>query len=124
MRPRRPLLILLVAAILLMGALSADRRDRGREASAPALPAPSAPPGDEIIATLPASRPVEARVGDTVVLRVRSDSPDVAKILEAGIQAPVGPGVPGELRFVPQARGELEVTLELAATRAGLVEVS
>ena len=124
MRSRRPLLILLVAAILMMGALGANQRDRDQQASAPAVSAPAEPPGEEVTATLPSGKPVRARVGDTVVLRVRSDSPDVAKILAAGVQAPVGPGVPGELRFVPRARGELEVTLELAATRAGLVEVS
>jgi hypothetical protein len=123
MRSRRPLLILLVAAILLMGALGAAERDRGEVATVPS-PAPVAgAPGEEVAATLPSSRPVEAAVGDTVVLRVRSDSPDIAKILAAGVQAPVGPGVPGELRFIPRAPGAFEVRLELAGTRAGLVAV-
>jgi hypothetical protein len=123
MRSRRPLLILLVATILLMGALSAAERDRDEVATAPSPVPVAGSPGDEIKATLPSSRPVEAGVGDTVVLRVRSDSPDIAKILAAGLEAPVGPGVPGELRFIPRASGAFEVRLELAATRAGLVAV-
>lgn len=124
MRSRRPLLTLLVAAILLTGALSAADRDRGKVAVAPSEPAIPVSPGEEITAALPATGPVKVSVGDTVVLRVRSDSPDIAKILAIGAHAPVGPGLPGELRFVAPARGELEVRFELAGTRAGIVEVS
>lgn len=124
MRSRRPLLILLVAAILLMGSLSAAERDRAEVALAPSQPAIPASPGEPITAALPAAGPVRASVGDTVVLRVRSDAPDIAKILAIGVRAPVGPGLPGELRFVARARGQLEVRLELAGTRAGTVEVS
>lgn len=130
MRSRRPLLILLVAGILMLGALSAAERDRGPVAVAPSGPAVPADRGEEISVTLPSTRPLKVRAGDTVVLRVRSDAPDIAKVLAVeehapvGAQVPVGPDLPGELRFVARVRGEFEVRLELAGTRAGLVEVS
>jgi hypothetical protein len=127
MRARRPAITLLVVMILVAGALSAAERDRkGPDdtttttvAQAPALSA-----GREVVAKLPSGKPVQAGVGDRVVLRVSSATPDIAQMLELGLQTAVGPELPGELRFVAQAPGTFPVVLQVAGTKAGIVEVS
>jgi hypothetical protein len=129
MRSRRPALVLLVVVIVLSGALSTSNRDRQRtRAPATTTPAPTAPVAEtddaKVTARLPSSKPVRARTGETVVLRVRSDTPDIAKILAVGARAPVGPGLPGYLRFVAPTAGDLPVDLEVAGTTAGVVRVS
>ena len=129
MRSRRTTLVLLVLVILLTGAISAANRDRRTAGTTTttttaAAPAPSVAAGDEVVATLPSSKPVRATTGETVVLRVKSDTPDIAKILAVGAKAPVGPGLPGELRFVAPTPGDLPVKLEVAGTTAGIVRVS
>lgn len=130
MRTRRTTIVLLVLVILLTGAISASNRDRRATQTTPsttttaAAPAPSVAAGDEIVATLPSAKPVKARTGDTVVLRVRSDTPDIAEILAVGAKTPVGPGLPGVLRFVAPTAGDLQVDLEVAGTTAGIVRVS
>jgi hypothetical protein len=130
MRSRRTTLVLLALVILLTGAISASNRDRRTAdtttttstAAAPAAPDDAA--GDEVVATLPSSKPVRAQTGETVVLRVRSETPDIAEILAVGAKAPVGPGLAGELRFVAPTAGDLKVNLEVAGTTAGIVRVS
>ena len=67
---------------------------------------------------------MKAKTGETVVLRVRSETPDIAKILAVGAKTSVGPGLPGELRFVAPTAGDLQVNLEVAGTTAGIVRVS
>lgn len=129
MRSRRSALILLVAVILLTGAISAANRDRGRTTTtgtttATAPPTTTGGSAADVTATLPASKPVRARTGDTVVLRVRSETPDIAEILAVGAKTSVGPGLPGELRFVAPTAGDLPVDLEVAGTTAGIVSVS
>ena len=128
MRSRRTTLVLLVLVILLTGAISAANRDRRTTGTTTtttaAAPAPSVAAGDEVVATLPASKPVRATTGETVVLRVRSETPDIAEIIAVGAKAPVGPGLPGELRFVAPTPGDLQVDLEVAGTTAGIVRVS
>ncbi len=129
MRSRRPALILLVVAVLLLGAISAASRDGGSTSSTgtttAAAPATTTTTSSaDVTATLPRSEPVRARTGDTVVLRVRSEQPDIAEILAVGAKTSVGPGLPGELRFVAPTAGDLPVDLEVAGTTAGIVSVS
>jgi hypothetical protein len=129
MRSRRTTLVLLALVILLTGAISASNRDRRTAdttttTTAPAAPAADDAAEDEVVATLPSSKPVRAQTGETVVLRVRSETPDIAEILAVGAKAPVGPGLPGELRFVAPTAGDLKVNLEVAGTTAGIVRVS
>jgi hypothetical protein len=130
MRSRRTTLVLLALVILLTGAISAANRDTRSTgttttttSTAPA-PAPADEKTDEVVATLPSTKPVRAETGETVVLRVRSDTADIAEILAVGAKTPVGPGLPGELRFVAPTAGDLDVTLEVAGTTAGIVRVS
>jgi hypothetical protein len=131
MRSRRTTLVLLALVILLTGAISAANRDSRSTGtttttttSTAAAPAPADAGTDEVVATLPSTKPVRAETGETVVLRVRSDTADIAEILAVGAKTPVGPGLPGELRFVAPTAGDLDVTLEVAGTTAGIVRVS
>ena len=127
MRSRRSAITLLVVMILVAGALSALERDRTHKSSSPATAAGAAQPlettGHEVVATLPSSGPVRARVGDSVLLRVRSRTPDIAQMLQLGIQTSVGPALLGEMQFVADAPGTFPVTLEVAGTVGGVVQV-
>jgi hypothetical protein len=126
MRSRRSAITLLVVMILVVGALSAAERDRTSDKTATTTAADALPPqttGHDVIATLPKDSPVRAKVGDSVLLRVRSETPDIAQILQLGIQAPVGPALPGALQFVAEAPGTFPVTLEVAGTTGGVVQV-
>lgn len=129
MRSRRTTLILLAVVVLLTGAISAANRDRRTTTtstattSAPPATTSGAPSAD-VVARLPSSKPVRARTGETVVLTVRSETPDIAEILAVGAKTAVGPGLPGELRFVAPTPGDLPVDLEVAGTTAGIVRVS
>ncbi len=130
MRSRRTTFVLLALVILLTGAISAANRDsRSTETtstttSTATAPAPADEKTDEVVATLPSTKPVRAETGETVVLRVRSETADIAEILAVGAKTPVGPGLPGELRFVAPTAGDLDVTLEVAGTTAGIVRVT
>lgn len=126
MRSARPALVLLIVLLVLFGALSAANRDSGtrtRSTPAPGTVTTPVPEAGQVTATLPADRPVRVKVGDAVVLRVRSATPDIAEILQVGARAPVGPGLPGILQFIAQVPGDLAVTLELANRPVGVVRV-
>ena len=126
MRSRRSAITLLVVMIIVVGALSAAERDRtrGKTATTTAADAVSVQTtGHNVVATLPADSPVRAKVGDSVLLRVRSDTPDIAQILKLGISTSVGPALLGELQFVADAPGTFPVTLEVAGTVGGIVQV-
>lgn len=127
MRSARPALILLIVLLVLFGALSAANRDtpgeRATTTRADTVTTPVPATGD-VTATLPSERPVRAKVGDAVVLRVRSPTPDIAEILAVGARSPVGPDLPGLLQFIARAPGDLDVTLEVANRSVGTVRVA
>ena len=132
MRSRRSAITLLVVMILVVGAPSAAERDRTRDKTATtttttstsaAQAQPLEPTGRQVVATLPGDSPVRAKVGDSVVLRVRSDTPDIAQMLQLGLSTSVGPKLLGELQFVADAPGTFPVTLEVAGTVGGIVQV-
>lgn len=130
MRSRRSAITLLVVMIIVVGALSAAERDRTRGKKATttttttaAQAQPLEPTGRQVVATLPGDSPVRAKVGDSVVLRVRSDTPDIAQMLKLGLSTSVGPKLLGELQFVADAPGTFPVTLEVAGTVGGIVQV-
>ncbi len=130
MRPRQLIVLILAGMLLLIGAMSAAERDlRSREALTPTtrstMATPSAPVREPatIRATMPDERTVKAQVGDTVELSVRSDTPDVAKILALGVKVAVGPGIPGQATFQALAAGRYAVQLELADRDAGVIVV-
>ena len=127
MRSRRSAITLLVVMILVAGALSALERDRTRKSPSPATTTSAAEPleitGHEVVATLPSDKPVRARVGDSVILRVRSKTPDIAQMLKLGIQTSVGPAPSASCSSSPPRRGSFPVTLEVAGTVGGVVQV-
>lgn len=128
MRSRRSAITLLVVMVLVVGAISAAERDRDRgdTATAPTTTqtqAQAQTTGRQVVATLPGDSPVRAKVGDSVVLRVRSATPDIAQMLQLGLSTPVGPKLPGLMQFTAAAPGTFAVTLEVAGTVGGLVQV-
>lgn len=128
MRSRRPLL-LLALILLALGMANAMRRDQLRREQPPSTLSTTAPTpvggaeANVVQATLPADRVVKVKLGDVVALRVTSDTPDVARILELGVTTPVGPQIEGTMRFEADARGRFPVTLTVAGRQAGVVEV-
>ena len=127
MRSRRSAITLLVVMIIVAGALSAAERDRTSGKTATTTTAADArasqTTGHEVVATLPADSPVHAKVGDSVLLRVRSATPDIAQMLKLGISTSVGPALLGEMQFVADSSGTFPVTLEVAGTVGGVVQV-
>ncbi len=72
---------------------------------------------------LPSSKPVQARLGERVLLRVKTARPDIIAIDQMGIRAPTGPGTSGTLDFVAGTEGNFPVTLALGERRIGTVSV-
>ncbi len=72
---------------------------------------------------LPSGEPVQVRLGERVVLRVKTSRPDIVVIDDLGLRAPTGPGTPGTLDFVAGATGRFPVTLAIGAQRIGTVSV-
>lgn len=138
--PGRRLILLLVLLVLTLSVLSATRDISRRPATgagdnrttrpdattAPAVTATTTPATPEPVrpaATLPSAKPVLARQGDRVILKVRSERPDVVLIDELGLRAPVGPGTTGLLDFVAGVPGSFAVELALGDRQVGEVEV-
>jgi hypothetical protein len=131
--PSRGLLLILIAGLILaIGAVGAARRDDERTTPATTQPATTAPVAPQaggteagvVTATLPADRVVRAKVGDQVELRVTSAAPDILKIPELAVDAAVGPGISGPVRFTAIKAGKFEARLELAQSVVGRVSVT
>ncbi len=136
--PARRLTLVLVMLVLVLGAIGAARRDATRtpattttsrttpQSTTTGPTATTGVPAAPVVVegTLPVDRVIRARVGDSVDVRVRSDVPDIARIVDVGVSGAVGPNLPGELRFTADAPGRYPVLLEVAGRRAGLVIVS
>jgi len=127
---RNLVLVLIAGFVLALGAASAARRDPGRSDQRPASTAASTAPegtggvkANLVTGTLPADRVIRAVVGDDIELRVTSQAPDVAKIVEFGVQTAVGPGLPGTVRFRALWPGRFPVTLDVAGVEAGAVVI-
>ncbi len=122
----RGIIILLAVSLLLLSGLSASRRNAQTTSPAPAAAAAAAatPPTPEPkSADLPADGKVKAKPGQTINLRIHSDAPDVAQILELGLSAAVGPGIAGEMTVVAPTKGNYPVTLQIAQRELGVVVV-
>jgi hypothetical protein len=57
-------------------------------------------------------------------VRVRSDTPDIAKIAALGVEGAVGPGLSGLLSFEAGQPGRFPVALTVSERRVGAVEIS
>lgn len=128
MSRRNLILILLAGFVLALGAAGAAQRDADRTAatSAPPTAQQSAPGGTEanvVEGDLPADRIVRAKVGDDIEVRIASSTPDVARLIDLGLHAAVGPGLRGAMRFRALSPGRFPVTLEVAGTSPGAIVV-
>lgn len=74
-------------------------------------------------ASLPSPDPVEARLGERVILSIRSEAPEILAVRELGVQAPVGPGTGGVLDLVAGQPGRYPITLALSGRRVGELRV-
>lgn len=139
--PGRRLLLLLVLLLLILSVLSATRDISRRPTGGGTSTTTAAPPATRpapvekpsatdrpattpVTATLPSDRPVRVRLGERVVLKIRSERPDVVLIDALGLRAPVGPGTTGILDFVAGSQGSFGVTLALGERRVGEVKVA
>ncbi|PTL56091.1 MULTISPECIES: hypothetical protein [Solirubrobacterales] len=125
MLARRLLLLLsiLLLTAALSSALTASSRDDGDDAPPLRLTPPTSP-DDRVTANLPAERAVRARVGDVVVLRVRSADADRAEIRGLGVDVAVGSGLDGELLLVADRPGRFPVTLRYSGREIGTLAVA
>lgn len=120
----RGIIILLAVSLLLLSGLSASRREAQTTSPAPAAAAAAtAPTPDPKSADLPADGKVKAKPGQIINLRIHSDAPDVAQILELGLSAAVGPGIAGEMTVIAPTKGNYPVTLQIAQRELGVVVV-
>lgn len=133
MRSRRALIYILAGVVIGLGALSAAQRDEQQATST--LTTTTAPgattdrqqtarPEPELAGTLPADKVVKGRVGETVTFRVRSESPDIARIAPLGVEGSVGPDISGLLSFEADQPGRFPVVLTVSGRRVGSVEVA
>ena len=120
----RGIIILLAVSLLLLSGLSASRRG-AQTTSAPPAAADTTPTPtpDSKSADLPADGKVKAKPGQTINLRIHSDAPDVAQILDLGLSTAVGPGIAGEMTVIAPAAGNYPVTLQIAHREIGVVVV-
>jgi hypothetical protein len=72
---------------------------------------------------MPADPKVKLAPGQELTLQIRSASPDVAAITELGLEAPVGPDVPGEILLIAPSSGSFDVTLQVAKRKVGEIVV-
>lgn len=72
---------------------------------------------------LPSNDPLRAKLGERVLLQIRTERPDILVVDGLGVRAPTGPGTPGTLDFVAGSAGSWEVTLAIAGRRVGEVLV-
>jgi len=135
--PGRRLIFVLVILLVTLSVLSASR-DISRRGPAsqtaptttePARTAPAARkpprerPTETIQRSLPSSRPVRLRLGERVILRTRTERPDIIAIDQLGLRAPTGPGTPGALDFVAADPGTFRVTLAISGRKLGEISV-
>lgn len=144
--PGRRLILVLVMLLVTLSVLSASRdisrrgpAGQGQQTTTATQPAQAPededgarePAGrkpranlEETARRLPSDSPVRARLGERVVLRVKTGRPDIITIDALGIRAPTGPGTSGTLDFIAGTAGKFPVTLALGERKIGAVSVT
>lgn len=112
-------LVFLIAVIVgLLTAIvvsSSDRATRGgRTATTAPLPAPTMAATETVEAKLPHEGPVEARVGDMIVLRFTPERSDVLELDAFGFEQGIAGGVPTVVRIVAARPGTYDLHLRAA----------
>lgn len=120
----RRLLVFALVFLLLSTVLSAIAPVPDDERATKPEPAPRAAPAVEATGELPADETVRAKVGDIVVLRVRSAAADVVRIDALGLDADTSPALPARLEFVATRPGRFPVVLQQAGERVGTLVVT
>jgi hypothetical protein len=114
------------AVLFAIGLIAAAVAPQQQPAQAPVFPAPR-PPGATgaaiVEATLPATVPVIATLGDVVRLRVDVSADQHVEIDGLGVRGPVGPGTTSVVEFVADSPGRWAVRLGAGGPRIGTVEV-
>lgn len=113
--PAFRLVFLIAVAVGLLTAVmvsSSDRESRsGRSTTTAPLPAPTLEPTKTVEAKLPHDGPVEARVGDMIVLRFTPERSDVVELDAFGFEEGIAGDVATALRIVAARPGTFDLRL-------------
>jgi hypothetical protein len=122
----RRLVILASLMFIVAAIMSANAPRRGTVAERPD-PVPRSggteTARDVVHGDLPKDKVVTAHVGDVIELTVRSKLADEAYVDGMGIDVPVEPDLPGNVRIVAERAGDFPVRLQWAGKRIGVLEV-
>lgn len=102
----------LLTAVVVSSSDRATRNDRSTT-TAP-LPAATLAPTKVVEAKLPHDGPVEARVGDMIVLRFTPEKSDVLELNAFGFEQGIAGGVPSVVRIVAARPGTFDLRLRRA----------
>ena len=122
-------LLIALAVLMALTALAAGLAPRDtalREDSAATPAAPTAPAAEPVQETLDAAaegQRVEARVGQTVTIVVRSAQLDSVELAEVGTE-PVEPDSPARFELLADVPGTYPIELLEAGRRIGVLEIS
>jgi hypothetical protein len=124
-------LLLLISVLLVVAAMASalqtaepTRTQGGATTPGPARIDTGNAGAREVQVRLPSDRPVLARLGDLVSVRVQASQPDVVEVRGLGITHEVGPLEDDPIQFVPGATGRFPVILQGTGTRIGTLLVS
>ncbi|WP_026911842.1 hypothetical protein [Patulibacter minatonensis] len=122
MQPLRLLVVAtaMVALLALVAGLAAtnDRVERGRTTTTRATP-PSTAPSKELEADVPAKKPIEMRVGDTVTLNVTIPELDTLTLEAFGLDESIAANVPTPVIVTAITAGRFPLKLEDSGTSIG-----
>jgi hypothetical protein len=118
-------IVLFCLLLVVIGAIASATVPRERRAPAeqPFPPAAAGPPADVVTARLPATKDIQAEVGDVLQVDVAHNAGDVVQVLTLGVSEPVEPGIDAQLVFDADRPGRFAVTLRDANKRIGTIEV-
>ncbi len=116
------LIALVVGLLTAIAVSSSDRATRGDRATTTApLPAPTLAATGTVEAKLPHDGPVDAHVGDMIVLRFTPERSDVLELDAFGFEQGIAGDVPTTVRIVAARPGTFD--LRLRAAEKTLVEL-
>jgi hypothetical protein len=122
-------LLLFVVLLIAIGAVAnatvprTERLPERRPAPTPPVPAQAAPAANVVVARLPGTKDVRAKVGDVIQVEVAHNAADVVQVTALGLSEPVEPGIAAQLVFDADRPGRFAVTLRDAQRRVGTIEV-
>ena len=122
---RRILIALVVLMVLTAVTASLAPRDTALQQEQPAQAAPAVPTAEPVEATLDAAsarQRVQARVGQNVVIVVRSDELDTVAIDEVGAE-PTEPDSPARFELLADVPGSYPIVLLEAGRQIGVLEI-